>query len=295
MPVRQSYQFSAPSGSNGGVIAGDPVDFKFFNVGNSLLRWGIDSDFSSRLRLGGSVSGPGGQSLPVVPYGGFGVPRRNVGTGAQAITIDDCVIRCTGSGANTTLNLFPAASFPDALLYIYKGYDGFAITVEPDGAELISGESNHSFTGFRQWMVIQSNGTGWDIIQFPPQFFDLLRSYDPGSFTNTGVLSTIATSASFFFWGRPVLFDLNISMRNVQGADAFHLTAFSLQIDAGPSIPVCDWSNDRANNHQAVGGTAIVTPSQGTHTVSIRWQRISGAGTSTINNDDFYTLTALQL
>lgn len=167
MPVRQSYQFSAPSGSNGGLIMGDPVDTKFFNVGNTILRWGIDSDFSNRLRLGGSIAGPGAQSLPVVPYGGFGLPRRTVGTGNQAVTIDDCVINCGGSGANTILDLPPAATCNEQFMYIHKGYNGFAITVEPNGAETISGESNHSFTGFRQWMVIQSNGTGWDIVQFP--------------------------------------------------------------------------------------------------------------------------------
>lgn len=296
MPVRQSYQFSAPSGSNGGLVMGDPVDTKFFNVGNTVLKWGLDSDFTGRLRLGGSVAGPGTQSLPVVPYGGFGLPQRSVGNGAQTITIDDCVIQCTGTGANTTLNLPAAATCTDQFMYIQKAYDGFAVTVEPAGAELISGKSNHSYTGFRQWMVIQSTGTGWNIVQFPPQFLDILRSYDPdGPFTNTGALATLVTSASFFFWGRPVLFDLNISMRNVQGANAFHLVAFGLQIDAGPTINVCDWSNDLANNHQAVGGTVIITPTQGLHTVSICWQRISGAGTSTINNDDFYTLTALQL
>lgn len=295
MPVRQSYQFSAPSGSNGGLIMGDPVDTKFFNVGNTILRWGIDSDFTNRLRLGGAVSGPGAQSLPVVPYGGFGLPQRTVGTGAQTVTIDDCVINCGGAGANTTLNLPAAATCADQFMYIHKGYDGFAITVEPAGAELISGESNHSFTGFRQWMVIQSTGAGWNIVQFPPQFYDLLRSYDPALATNTGALATLATSASTFFWGRPVLFNLNISMRNVQGANAFHLVAFGLQIDGGATTNVCDWSNDLANNHQAVGGSVILTPTQGNHTISIRWQRITGAGTSTINNDDFYTLTALQL
>lgn len=295
MAVRQSYQMSAPSGSDGGVVAGDPVDYKFFNVGNTLLKWGIDSDFTNRLRLGGAVSGPGAQSLPVVPYGGFGLPGRIVGTGAQTVTIDDCVIHCGGAGANTTLNLPAAASCVDQILYIHKDYDGFSVIVEPNGAETISGESNHSFTGFRQWMVIQSTGLKWNIILFPPQMHDLLRSYDPAGVTNTGALSTVATSASFFFWGRPVLFNLNISMRNVQGANAFHLVAFGLQIDGGATTNVCDWSNDLANNHQAVGGTLILTPTQGVHTVSIRWQRITGAGTSTINADDFYTLTALQL
>jgi hypothetical protein len=295
MPVRQSYQMSAPSGNDGGVIMGDPVDYKFFNVGNTVKRWGLDSDFSGRLRLGGSVAGPGAASLPVVPYGGFGLPRRSVGTGAQTVTIDDCVIRCSGAGANTILNLFSAASFPDSILYIQKDYDGNSVTVEPAGVETISGEPNHSFTSYRQWMVIQSDGANWQIIQYPPQFLELLRSYDPAGATNTGALATIATSPSTFFWGRPTLFHLNISMRNVQGADAFHLVNFSLQIDAGAPISVCDWSNDKANNHQAVGGTVIITPTQGVHTVSIRWQRISGAGTSTINADDFYTLTAIQL
>ena len=295
MPVRQTYQMNAPSGNGGGLILGEPTDVKGRRLAGGIP-WMLDMDVTNRVRLGDTVAGGrSGIAAPVIPYGGFGLAERGVGAGAQAVTIDDCVIHCNGAGANTTLNLFPATGNPGAFLYIHKNYDGFAIIVEPAGAETISGESNHSFTGYRDWMVIQSDGANWQIIKYPPRFFDLLRRFDPAGSTSTGAIVTIDTSASHFFWGRPVLFWLSVSMRNVQGANAFHLAAFSLQIDAGANTGICDWSNDIANNHQATSGSLILTPTQGNHTISLRFQRIAGAGTSTINNDDFYTLTALQL
>lgn len=295
MPVRQTYQMNAPSGNNGGLILGEPLDVKGRRLAGGIP-WMMDLDVTNRVRLGDTVGGGrSGIAAPVIPYGGFGLAERGVGTGAQTVTVDDCVIHCNGAGANTTLNLFSAADNPGAFLYIHKNYDGFAITVEPAGAETISGESNHSFTGFRQWLVIQSDGTNWQIIQYAPFMYDILRNFDPAGATSTGGDTLIATSASFFFWGRPVMFWLSCSMRNVQGANAFHLATFRLQIDAGASTTICDWSNDLANNHQATSGSLILTPTQGNHTISLRFQRITGAGTSTINADDFYTLTALQL
>lgn len=295
MAVRQTYQMNAPAGNGGGLILGEPCDVKGRRLAGGLP-WLLDMDVSNRVRLGDTVlGGRSGIAAPVVPYGGFGMAQRGVATGAQTATIDDLVIHCNGAGANTTLTLFTAAAQPDAILYIHKNYSGFAVIVQPTGGETISGEGNHSFAGFRDWMVIQSDGVNWQIIKYPPLMNTILQSFDPGGFTSVGAVQTIATSGNFFFWGRPVMFWLSTSMRNVQGANAFHLATFRIGIDAGAGVPVCDWSNDLANNHQAVSGSVIITPTQGVHTVRIEFQRITGAGTSTINNDDFYTLTSLQL
>jgi len=294
MAVRQTYQMNAPSGNGGGLILGEPLDVKGRRLAGGLP-WMMDLDVTNRVRLGDTAAGGrSGIATPVVPYGGLGLAQRNVGNGAQAVTIDDCIVHCNTAGANTTLNLFAAATQPDAILYIHKNYDGFAVIVEPAGAETISGETNNSFTGFREWMVIQSDGANWQIIKYSPLMYTILRNFEPATVTSTGAITTVATSASFFFWGRPVMFFLSTSMRNVQAGDAFHLCAFSLRFDAGATTGICDWSADLSNNHQAVSGSVIMTPAQGLHTVDIRMQRITGAGTSTIDNQDFYTLTALQ-
>lgn len=295
MPVRQTWQLNAPSGNAGGLILGEPADIKGRRLAGGLP-WMMDMDVTNRVRLGDTVAGGrSGISAPVVPYGGWGFAQRGVGTGAQAVTVDDVVIHCNGAGANTTLDLFSAAANPGAVLYLHKNYTGFAVTVQPTGGETISGEANHSFTTYRDWMVIQSDGVNWEIIKYIPLMYELIRNFDPGVHTSAGGVTTIITTPSLFYWGRPVLFDLNVSMRNVQGVNAFHLATFRLQFDAGPASGVCDWSGDVANNHQACGGSIILTPAQGLHTVTLTFQRIVGAGTSTINNDDYITLTALQL
>ncbi len=294
MAVRQTYQMNAPSGNGGGLILGEPLDVKGRRLAGGLP-WMMDLDVTNRVRLGDTLGGGrSGIATPVVPYGGLGLAQRNVGNGAQAVTIDDCVIHCNTAGANTTLNLFSAVLQPDAILYLHKNYDGFAVIVEPSGAETISGEGNNSFTGFREWMVIQSDGANWNIIQFPPRMFDVIRQFAPPNATNTGAISTLQTSASLFFWGRPVLFSLSASMRNAEGANNFHLASFSLQIDAGGSTVIADWPCNIAENHQCTSGGLILTPTQGLHTISLRWQRITGAGTSTIDTNDFYVVTALQ-
>lgn len=295
MAVRQTYQMNAPSGNGGGVILGEPCDVKGRRLAGGIP-WLLDMDITNRVRLGDTVAGGrSGISAPVVPYGGFGLAQRTVASGAQAVTADDCVIHCNGALANTTLNLFSAADNPGAMLYIHKNYDGFSVIVQPAGAQTISGEANNSFTTYRDWMVIQSDGANWQIIKYLPYMTNVLRNFDPALATSVGGLTDIATSANIFFWGRPTMLWLSTSMRNVQGADAFHLASFSIRIDGGAQQTVCDWSADRANNHQGTSGSIIIFPTQGTHTITLSFQRITGAGTSTINNDDFYTLTALQL
>lgn len=294
MPVRQSYQYSAPSGNGGGLVMGDPVDTKFFNVGNTVLKWGLDSDITGRLRLGGSVAGPGAQSLPVVPYGGFGVVGRNV-SGSVTVTVDDCVLRCDSSGGNVTLNLPAAATMVDQFLDIYKTDAANSVTIDPNAAELINGESTYTFSGNRSPVRIRSNGTAWEVFLNEARLNNLVTQLSPAFTTTSGAYVTMASSASTFFSGRPVLFMVNFSARDVNGSDEGFGMAVGIQFDAGATTDFCDWSTDKANDHRATGAAGILTPAAGFRTVNLRVRRLYGAGTFTVDINDFIRFTSIEL
>lgn len=294
MPVRQSYQFSAPSGSNGGLVMGDPVDTKFFNVGNTVLKWGLDSDFTGRLRLGGSVAGPGAQSLPVVPYGGFGAVGRTV-TGIVAVTVDDYVIRCNTSGGNVTLNLPAAASMRDQFLDLYKVDTANLVNVVANGAELISGLGTFTFGEYQVPIRIRSNGAGWDVLTPYARPGLLIDNFAPAYSTASAVISTVQSVANVYFSGRPTMFFLSASGRKSTGAGGLMVATFFIQIDAGADNSVCDWTTNLFDNHQATSGVVILTPSQGLHTVNLRANRSTGADTFALDGSDFIRLAKLDL
>ena len=299
MPVRQSYQMNAPSGSNGGLIAGDPLDFKFWNVGNTLLRWGIDSDFTNRLRLGGSAAGPGAQSLPVVPYGGSGLVERYL-SGVINVTRDDAVIRCdTGSG-NVTVQLPAANTMTDLVINISKMNAPNVVTVLPTGAEFINGFSQFRLLGLRDAVFLRSNGSGWDLLSQVGRINNLLNNYNFAFNTVAGAPVTVLTSASVYFSGRPVLFLLSASMSDLNGFDEFMIAPQYIQFDgAGTNYLVADWSTNKANDHRHVSGSFLYVPGtsgfNGNHTVSWRTNRGAGAGVLTIDNNDFVSLVSIEL
>lgn len=294
MAVRQSYQFSAPSGSNGGLVMGDPVDTKFFNVGNTVLRWGIDSDFTNRLRLGGSVAGPGGQSLPVVPYGGFGVPGRTV-SGVVTVTVDDVVLRCNSAGGNVTLNLPAAANMADQYLDLYKIDLANLVNVVANGAELISGLGTFTFGEYQVPIRIRSNGVGWDVLTPYARPGLLIDNTAPGYSTASAVISTIQSVANVYFSGRPCMFFLSASGRKSTGAGGLMVASFFIQIDAGADNLVCDWNTNLFDNHQTTSGAVLITPTQGLHTVNLRANRTTGADTFALDTSDFIRLVKLDL
>lgn len=300
MPVRQSYQFSAPSGSNGGLIMGDPVDTKFFNVGNTILRWGIDSDFTNRLRLGGAVSGPGAQSLPVVPYGGFGLVEVFSAGPTINVTPDNAVVRCNTGLNNVTVQLPAANTMTDLVLNVSKTNAPNLVTILPNGAELINGFTSYVLSGLREAVFLRSNGSGWDMLTQVGKINNLLNNYNFSFSTTSGSPTTILTSASTFFTGRPVLFLLSASMSDINGFDEFMIAPQYIQFDgAGTNFLVADWSTNKANDHRHVSGSFLFVPPTsgfiGSHTVSWRTNRGAGAGTLTIDTNDFVSLVSIEL
>lgn len=292
MPVRQTYQYNAPSGNGGGLVLADPVDIKFWDIPNALLRWGVDSDFTNRLRLGDSVA-RGGTPFPVVPYGGFGLVARVV-SGAVTVTADDAVLRCDSSAGNVTLNLPAASTMADQFLDIYKLSASNTVTIDPNAAELINGETTYVFSGNRQPVSIRSNGTGWEIFQGEAVLRTLISTGGAAA-TSAGAIATIATSASVFFTGRPVLLLATYSMRDVNATAEFMQVVVSIRIDAGADVSIGEWVTNVNEDRKYAGGSLIVTPTQGNHTIDIRFQRVVGAGTATIDGGDFIKVSAVEL
>lgn len=295
MAVRQSYQFNAPSGPNGGLILSDPSDIKFWNLTNALLRWGVDSDATNRLRLGDSLlAGAPHQSMPVVPYGGFGLVQRNV-SGVVAVTADDAVLRIDTSGGNATVNLPAAATMENQFLDLYKLVTANSVIIDPNGAELINGEATYTFTGNRSPVRIRSTGTAWEVHLNEARLNNLIAQVSPSFSTTSGSYVTVATSASIFFSGRPVLFCLAFGARDVNGADEGFGMACAIRFDAGADTDFCDWMTDKANDHRVSGAQGILTPTAGFHTVDFRVRRLYGAGTFTMDVNDFLRLTSVEL
>lgn len=295
MAVRQTWQLNAPSGFSGGLILGEPADVKGRRLAGGIP-WLMDMNFTNRLQLGDTVAGGrSGISVPVVPYGGFGLVGRTVTAGAVTVTSDDSVIRCDTSGGAITLNLPPAASVVDQFLWILKANAGSVVTVDPSGAELIGGLATLSILYGLSPVIIRSNGTSWDIFEKEEYAYNVITEDNPGA-TNTGLPTTLATSGSLFFSGRPVLFTLDGSMFNVNGGvPEFMQVNFMISIDGGAGTKASQWTADVVNQHNAFGGSIVLTPTRGNHTIGLQWQRVAGAGTATMDFNDFYYLRALGL
>lgn len=292
MPVRQTYQMNAPSGNNGGLILGEPLDVKGRRLAGGLP-WMMDLDVTNRVRLGDTLGGGrSGIATPTVPYGGFGLVGRTVTAGAVAVTVDDAVIRCDTSGGTVTLNLPAAASAVDQILMLIKTSATATVVIDPSGAELINGQATYSFFNFLSPVIVRSNGTSWDVFENEPRIYNLFNEDNPTA-TNTGAITTLATSPSLFFSGRPVVFWVAGSMfNNNGGTPEFMQVNFALQIDAGADVKCSQWTSDVSNVHGAFAGNQILVPTPGNHTISLRWQRASGAGTSTMDFNDFFYVRA---
>jgi hypothetical protein len=86
------------------------------------------------------------------------------------------------------------------------------------------------------------------------------------------------------------------NMRNNNGADEFMLVEFSLRVDgAGSEFILGEWNSNFADNHQHFGGTTLITPTPGSHTIEFRWRRITGAGTATFDSNDYYSVRVLEM
>lgn len=298
MAIRKTYQFNCFSTLNGdGLLLSQLADIKGRRT-NYQLPFMADVSGLNRLLLGDSLAGGrSGVSLQTQIAGGFCVPNRTVVNGNQAVTVDDAVILCDTSLGSTTLDLpsVAAAAAANQILWIKKISAANSVILDPNGAQLIDGQATLSFSAIDESWCIYSDGTEWRILRRGSIKSELINDINPAA-TNTGVASTIATTAAFFFTGNPVLFALHGSMRNVNGANEFMLVDFTMRFDgAGVNFRLCQWQRDIAGDHSAFSGSRIVTPTRGVHTIDLRWQRLNGAGTATIDGNDFIFFNSLDV
>ena len=287
---------NAPSGNGGGLILGEPADVKGRRLAGGLP-WLLDMDLTNRVRLGDTVAGGrSGISAPVVPYGGFGIVDRTV-SGTVTVTVDDAVLRCDTSAAGVTLNLPAAASMIDQVLEILKLSPLNTISIDPSGAETIGGQATLTVRWALSPVRIRSNGTSWDILEKEELAYDFNIEDNPAA-TNTGAMTTLNTSAPMFFSGRPVLFTLAGSMMNANGSNEFMQVNFLISIDGAAGVKAGQWTSNIADPfgwHFAWAGNLILTPTRGNHTVGLQWQRVAGAGTATMDFNDFFYVRGIVL
>lgn len=296
MPVRQTYQMNAPSGNNGGLILGEPLDVKGRRLAGGLP-WIMDLDVTNRVRLGDTVAGGrSGISVPTVPYGGFGLVGRNA-SGVVTVTPDDAVIRLDTTAGAATVNLPAVATMTDQFLDIILATTGGTsngYTVVPNGAELINFQTSLSFGQFESAIRIRSNGSMWEVFKDELRLRALIEEDNPGG-TSTGAFSVVGTSASLYYSGRPVMFLLTTAGSDINGADEFMQCEFTIRIDAGAEERICQWDTNKANDHRMVSGFRVLTPSQGSHIVRVSMRRLTGAGTFTLDFNDWVRLYSIEL
>ncbi|NLJ06064.1 MAG: hypothetical protein GX437_00185 [Sphingobacteriales bacterium] len=103
---------------------------------------------NSLLQVNGSIS------LPIVTK-----------SAAYTATLSDYTILCDGNSSAFTISL-PAASAIKGRIYVIKKTDASsnAITVDGNGSETIDGNATYSLTSKNQFVMIQSDGSGWQVI-----------------------------------------------------------------------------------------------------------------------------------
>lgn len=296
MPVRQTYQMNAPSGNNGGLILGEPLDVKGRRLAGGLP-WIMDLDVTNRVRLGDTVAGGrSGISVPTVPYGGFGLVGRNA-SGVVTVTPDDAVIRLDTTAGAATVNLPAVATMADQFLDIILATTGGTsngFTVVPNGADLINFQTSLSFGQFESAIRIRSNGSMWEVFKDELRLRALIEEDNPNA-TSAGARTAVSTSAAFYYSGRPVMFLLTTCGFNNNGVDEFMQAEFTIRIDAGAENRICQWDADRRNDHRMTSGFRVLTPGQGSHSVTVSIIRSTGAGTFTLDFNDWVRLYSIEL
>lgn len=175
MAVRNTNQFVAPSGNDGGLILLPESDLKCFGSGSNL-QWAIDSNGASGrqfLWAGDTNTGfprsRSGVSLPFVPAGSLGGFNRVPTVGAFTVTVDDFFLMCDTSGGDVTLNLPPVAGATNMILFI-KNLGVNKVIIDPNASELIDGDSQKVLDRQYDWAIIYSNGFQWCVWGFVAQY-----------------------------------------------------------------------------------------------------------------------------
>jgi hypothetical protein len=126
---------------------------------------------------------------------------------------------------------------------------------------------------------------------------DVIRNINPSVHTTTSSsYATIETSAAITFSGRPCIFQLSIAGRdNNSGVNEFFNMQFAIRVDAGADNTIAFIEGNLDGDHRVGSGYVIVTPSAGSHTIDLRWKRVAGAGTMTVDSNDYYLLSVIDL
>lgn len=122
---------------------------------------------------------------------------------------------------------------------------------------------------------------------------DLIDDAAPVNTTVSASFATLLSSASTAFNGKAVLFLLNMSARLSVITDAE--VEFAIQIDGGADVVIGSHFLNQLDLHQAFAYTLIQTPSEGNHTINLRWRRVAGTGTIAVDVNDRIQLKAISL
>lgn len=301
MAVRNTTQLVAPSGNAGGLILSPNSDIKFWDNIVSGIPWGLDATGSGGLfalwlgdQLLGGPRSRGGISMPVFPAGGWGAYARAV-SGVVAVTLDDHMIAADSSGGNVTINLPTAASCKNQIFYITKNAEANTVTIQAAGAELIDGWTSYILYHINDQAMLYSDGSNWLNLWHRPTVNDLETKFAP-AYTNTaaGGTTTIAT-VNRNYSGYPCEIFWNGSGRDVNAADEFMQVNFYFRIDGGADNLFSQWTTNKANDRRPFIGIKRIRPLLGARVLDIRCSVGAGAGTFTIDGDDFTNLSTIDL
>ncbi|KKN11799.1 hypothetical protein LCGC14_1022830 [marine sediment metagenome] len=119
----------------------------------------------------------------------------------------------------------------------------------------------------------------------------LIEDRAPVESTASDTFVTLASAAATTFSGRPLLCFVSVMLFPTVANTGVQ---FAIQIDAGADA-VASQMLLQETEHSAVPGQVIVTPTAGSHTLRIRWRRMGGAGTLTLDANDQILLHAIEL
>jgi len=113
-----------------------------------------------------------------------------------------------------------------------------------------------------------------------------------GDNTTSATFVTLLSSAATTFSGRPILLILHVTNFS---ATASATVEFGVNIDGGADTIIGQFFHNNIGIHLASTGMEIITPTAGSHTINLRWRRLAGTGTITMDTNDQVLLSAIEL
>jgi hypothetical protein len=287
MTIQRSYQFNAATNNRGaGLLLSDYCDLHGrLHTDYTKMPYCLDIDTTDRLQVGDRVGFRGtGISLPVEIVGGFHENHTDVSTSPYNVTAE--------------VNLPSIASYAGKILKIKKVSSSNSMILTPNGTDTIEGTlSSKTITGLNEiyYLYAEASASTWRYLFNNHSMGSIYYNSDLATSTTSGSYVTMATSASTFFSGRPVIFFVNGSMALVNGSDVLAEIGLALRVDSGGDTTIGLWTTNKANAHSGFNVTGILIPSRGSHTIDVRWRRNTATGTATMDTYDFLSLHYIEL